>query len=126
MCAAIFPHKTTTSGCLGFFLHTSSMTFCIHIYSLIYTQYSVSRTVTVDKYCGTRSQCATLPGCYREGISQVQLEFSGPLLPDPCLWIRIHFLRIRIQLSFSLRIRIQQHFKGGSGSGSSLTKIPNK
>ena len=25
MCAAIFPHETTTTGCLGFFLHTSSM-----------------------------------------------------------------------------------------------------
>ena len=26
------------------------------------------------------------------------------------LWIRIHFLRIRIQLLFSMRIRIQQFF----------------
>ena len=26
MCGAIFPHKTTTSVCLGFFFHTSSMT----------------------------------------------------------------------------------------------------
>ena len=39
------------------------------------------------------------------------------------LWIRIHFLRIRIriQLFFSMRIRIQQLKK--CGSGSSLTKF---
>ena len=29
MCAAIFPHKITTSVCLGFFLHTSSMMYTI-------------------------------------------------------------------------------------------------
>ena len=43
----------------------------------------------------------------------------------PGLWIRIHFMRIRIQLFFfSLRIRIQLLFE--CGSGSSLNKFVKK
>ncbi len=29
------------------------------------------RTISVTKYCGARSECVRLPGCYREGLSQV-------------------------------------------------------
>ena len=46
---------------------------------------------------------------------------NGPI--EPGLWIRFHFLRIRIQLLISMRIRIQQLFKCGSRSQSSLTKF---
>ena len=43
----------------------------------------------------------------------------------PGLWIRIHFMRIRIHLFFfSLRIRIQLLFE--CGSGSSLNKFVKK
>ena len=46
---------------------------------------------------------------------------NGPI--EPGLWIRFHFLRIRIQLLISMRIRIQQLFKCGSRSQASLTKF---
>ena len=57
-----------------------------------------------------RSENSSCQGCF---------PFAG-------LWIRITFLRIRIQLfiSMPIRIRIQQPFK--CGSGSSLTNIFNK
>ena len=49
--------------------------------------------------------------------------FQHVIIFYPGLWIRIHFLRIRIriQLLFLMRIRIQQLKK--CGSGSSLTKF---
>ena len=37
MCVAIFPHKTMTSVCLGFFLHTSSMLTPHHLPLILHT-----------------------------------------------------------------------------------------
>ena len=51
LCVAIFPHKTTTSVCLGFFLHTSSMVFslrCCHQQEELSLLYIVKKKLSSD------------------------------------------------------------------------------
>ena len=57
----------------------------------------------------------------RPSHTQTSLHYSFSTLPG--LWIRIHFLRIRIQLFFSMRIRISSFKNEDPDSESSQTKF---
>ena len=76
-----------------------------------------STRVQVDENLGVAQSSTTT---VTRHLKQVTLSYLLPIISRvflPCkgLWIRNHFLRIRIQQFFSMRIRIQLHFKCGSG-----------
>ena len=76
-----------------------------------------STRVQVDENLGVAQSSTTT---VTRHLKQVTLSYLLPIISRvflPCkgLWIRNHFLRIRIQQFFSMRLRIQLHFKCGSG-----------
>ena len=91
MWAAIFPHKTRTTVCLGFCFHTSSMYTMLHIPAKIPSvafdlspQYKTT-TVCLGFCFHTSSMARNLPAAPRRKRSRISLVRRSPGPPPPPL-----------------------------------------